>query len=537
MDQQQAEDLFVARLRDPKATYSLKDIVTLGTLLDGVDENGDTPVLDAAINVWLRIRPKSGRVQRFTLNPAQRQLSRAWGQRNIVLKARQLGITTYVAARFFIQTITQPGTLSVQVAHDQDAAEEIFRIVHRFLERLPKDIRSELRTSRSNVRQIVFPRIDSEYRVETAADPNAGRGLTIQNLHCSEVARWTGDAAEALASVRAAVPPTGSIVLESTPNGAAGVFYDEWNRAPETGYVQHFFPWWLEKSYQGDARHVQTKTAEELALIQREGLTDRQIAFRRGIRANFRRGLAAQEFAEDATSCFRASGECVFDRDAIEQRLAALSLPAQTRTNGTLEIFFPPQADNQYVIGIDPAGGGIDGDYACAQIVDRSSGFQCAELHAHLTPQELAHAVAELGREYNDALLAVERNNHGHAVLAYLDTNERYNNVYMQRGTTGAMKATSWNLGNAGSSPGWLTTVASRPRIIERLAAFLSHDAQLFHSRGLLEECRTFIRDANGVPTAASGAHDDRVLAMAIALEVREITSGALRMKTSAAHA
>src|SRR5246127_4604102 len=112
-------------------------------------------------------------------NRAQREYSERRTRRNIVLKARQLGITTYVAARFFLQTITQPGTLSVQVAHDQEAAEEIFRIVHRYLENLPVGMRSELRTSRSNVRQIVFPRIDSEYRVETAADPNAGRGLTI----------------------------------------------------------------------------------------------------------------------------------------------------------------------------------------------------------------------------------------------------------------------------------------------------------------------------------------------------------------------
>ena len=74
--------------------------------------------------------------------------------------------------------------------------------------------------SRSNVRQIVFPRLDSEYRVETA-DDNAGRGMTIHYLHCSEVSRWPRDAAETLASLRAAVVPEGEIVLESTPNGAS----------------------------------------------------------------------------------------------------------------------------------------------------------------------------------------------------------------------------------------------------------------------------------------------------------------------------
>lgn len=139
----------------------------------------------------LRIRGKSGHLRKLELNRAQRDLERTSSHRNIVLKARQLGITTYVAARFFMSCITREGTLSVQVAHDQRSAEEIFRIVHRLLDNLPAELRKDaLVTSRANVRQIVFPVFDSEYRVETAADPNAGRGLTIHNLHCSEVARW-----------------------------------------------------------------------------------------------------------------------------------------------------------------------------------------------------------------------------------------------------------------------------------------------------------------------------------------------------------
>ena len=47
--------------------------------------------------------------------------------------------------------------------------------------------------SKANSRQIVFPALDSEYRVESAGDANAGRGLTVHNLHCSEIARWPGD--------------------------------------------------------------------------------------------------------------------------------------------------------------------------------------------------------------------------------------------------------------------------------------------------------------------------------------------------------
>ncbi len=118
-----------------------------------------------------------------------------------------------------------PGTLTVQVAHDQRAAEEIFRIVHRFQENLPERLRAgALGTSRANVRQLAFPQLDSEYRGETAGDASAGRGLTIHNLHCSEVARWPGNAAGTLASLRAAVPPWGEIVLEFTLNGAGRLF-------------------------------------------------------------------------------------------------------------------------------------------------------------------------------------------------------------------------------------------------------------------------------------------------------------------------
>src|SRR5207245_1335747 len=179
---------------------------------------------------------------------------------------------------------THPGTLTVQVAHDQESAEEIFKIVHRFLENLPEGLRlGPLRTSRANVRQIVFPELDSEYRVATAADPNAGRGLTIQNLHCSEVARWPRHAAATLASLRAAVPSHGEIVLESTPNGAAGCFYDEWQRAAESGYVRHFFPWWWEPLYARSGIELGVLSDQERFLIEHFGLSDAQIAFRREI--------------------------------------------------------------------------------------------------------------------------------------------------------------------------------------------------------------------------------------------------------------
>jgi len=464
---------------------------------------------DHMVASLLKVRDKRGQIVALQPNAAQREFARRYGRRNIVLKARQLGITTYVAARFFLQTITRPGTLTVQVAHDQRAAEEIFRIVHRFLENLPESVRKgALKTSHANVRQIVFPELDSEYRVETAADPNAGRGLTIQNLHCSEVARWPGDAAETLASLRAAVPRDGEVVLESTANGAGGVFYNEWQSAERAGYVRHFFPWWMEDSYRLQEMEVAGLTAEELAMMQRFGLDREQIAYRREVQMHFGERVQ-QEYAEDAESCFLASGNCIFDAAMLERRMRALPEPIERRENGALEIYWPARSgtqtgSKQYILGVDAAGGGSNGDYACAQVIERATGMQCAELYGHYGPEELARKAAALGREYNHALVVVELNNHGHAVVAQLRTVERYENLY-----------------RCGNHHGWTTTVVTRPQMLETLAAVVQSQPELFASRRLLEECKTFVRHKDGRAAAASGTHDDAVMAMAVALGAR----------------
>jgi hypothetical protein len=471
---------------------------------------GTLSVRDLLIETLLRVRSKGRGLVRLKLNRAQCDYSQGCGKRNIVLKARQVGITTYVAARFFVQTITQPGTLTVQVAHDQESAEDIFKIVHRFWENLPAGMRKgALRTSRANVRQLVFPRLDSEYRVATAADASAGRGTTIHNLHCSEVARWPDDAEKTLTSLRAAVPQSGEVVIESTPNGAGGPFYEEWQRAKETGYTRHFFPWWYEDEYRVEPKLVLAAplTPDEQQLVEQNGLTPGQMAWRRTMRAQLR-GLAAQEYAEDAVSCFRTSGECVFDVEAIEQALQTCGEPWESRDNERLNLWFPAQPGKEYIVGVDPAGGGSEGDYSSAEVAERRSGLQCAELHGHFPPGELARKLVELGNLYNRGLLVVERNNHGYGVLAHLQI-AGYDNIYC-----------------SGKQAGWLTSAVSRPAMIEILASALVADPSLFRSRRLLGECRTFVKHGDGGSGATPGTHDDCVMAMAIALAARAAVAG-----------
>jgi hypothetical protein len=116
----------------------------------------------------------------------------------------------------------------------------------------------------------------------------------------------------------------------------------------------------------------------------------------------------------------------------------------------------------------------------------------------------MAKKVAELGKEYNTALLAVERNNHGGTVLVCL-RNAGYPRVFGE-----------------GGQDGWLTTRKSRPEMLEEMAWILENEISRVRSERALNECRTFVRLGNGNCGAAAGTHDDCVMALGIAWAVRK---------------
>jgi hypothetical protein len=126
-------------------------------------------------------------------------------------------------------------------------------------------------------------------------------------------------------------------------------------------------------------------------------------------------------------------------------------------------------------------------------------------LQARLSPLELAEEASRLAKEYNEAWLVVERNNHGSGVLAYLHGVNKYARIYKQDG-----------------QDGWLTSTTHRSRMLGALAATLVETPGIFFSKRLLQECRSFVRHRDGKIGASAGAHDDCVMAMAIGLCVRE---------------
>ena len=169
--------------------WCLKDLLELGRTFD------ERPVAlgGESVGEWLaeyllRVRDREGVERPLRANAVQRAFEAGRARQNIVLKARQMGMTTWVAGRFFLKTITARGVLTVQVAHTREAAEGIFRMVQRFWECLPLRLREgPLRRSKANAGQMCFPALDSEFRVVSA-------GMRMQGAGCRYriciAARW-----------------------------------------------------------------------------------------------------------------------------------------------------------------------------------------------------------------------------------------------------------------------------------------------------------------------------------------------------------
>ena len=498
VDRALAEGRKPARRRTVETPAELKLAIWRGLLKDGAGRV-------ALAEELLQVRAKNGRLVPLVANEVQQRFEKRRGAEDIVLKARQMGMSTWIAGQFLLRTLLVPGTVTLQVAHTKEAAMGLFRIVHRMWLHLDPALRADVwKQGRKSKTEMTFPAIDSELRIASAGEENAGRGLTVTNLHLSEVARWQGNAAETLAGLRASLAPRGLLVMESTPNGAYGCFFKEWQTAERRGAVRHFFPWWMEAGYKAAA--AVELTDEECALVAAHGLSAEQVGYRRQLRERFG-GMAVQEFAEDAVSCFRESGSCFFETKDVAARLLTVTSPVDRRWNGALEVWLPAVAGRAYILAADPAGGTSDGDWSAAQVLDLATGRQCAELQARWASRMFAARLAELAREYGGALLVIERNNHGAGVLAFLE-GERGVRVYA---------------GSDGQA-GFLTTAQSRAAMLAELAVLVSTRVELFASGRLLEECRTFVMKDGGRTEAAAGSHDDLVMAMAIAHAVRRRT-------------
>lgn len=202
----------------------------------------------------LRIKPaEGGDYIPFTFNPAQRYADAVMNQqkkekgwvRAVILKARRLGFSTYIAGRFYHRTATKPGIGTFILSHHSKTTQALFNMVKIFRKMAPTPIQPEI--SASNVYQMVFEKLGSEYAVGTAGSAEIGRGLTVQQFHGSEVAFWE-NTDQIVAGVLQTVQLLAGteMVFESTGNGRTNLFYTMCMDAKDkaSDYELIFAPWY-----------------------------------------------------------------------------------------------------------------------------------------------------------------------------------------------------------------------------------------------------------------------------------------------------
>ena len=456
------------------------------------------------------------------------------GIREILLKARQFGFSTLILALFFIDTITTPNTQTVVIAHDIDTTEKLFRMVKRYHEHLPDSLKLE--TKYANRREFLWPSIDSYFFVGTAGNKSFGRGGTINNVHGSEVAFWP-NADDIVSGLLQTVPTDGNIFLETTANGVGNYYEREYKRA-ELGnsvFTSRFFAWFQNPEYATPITdNAFVLDADEAKIAETYDLSNAQMLWRRGKVKELREKFA-QEYPANADEAFLTSGNPYFDRDYLREIKAAIqtgafppitsTVPAQydnlrIAQGAGLTVWELPTTGKTYVIGADTAEGLTDSgdhDFDCADVFDADSWTQVAQLHGKWDTHTYGLMLADLGKWYNTALLGIERNNHGHAVINAALYTAKYPEARNSRAGLYFHQEYDETKKPAGMKAGWPTTVKTKYFALDGLATNI-HEREL-HLRSLItvSELLTFVKLPGGKAGGDGSSHDDAVMSCAIA--------------------
>lgn len=470
--------------------------------------NIDRPTLIAHT---LKIDNKLGQVVPFIFNRGQTYFNRNKGHRNIILKHRQGGWTSSILADMYIDCVTIPHTTCAVVSHETHATERLLSRVdfyHDTMEEPRPQLGADSRYEKT------FPGMHSSIYIGTAGSRAFGRGDTIRKVLLSEFAFYEPNMAyNILNAVEDAVPMTGELTIECTPNGEDNAFHEQWVRAREgrSPYKPFFFPWWWTDEYtlpQGseialpEDRGIITPTEEETILVNKHRLTLDQIRWRRYKIAE-KQGLFWQEYPEDELSCFISIGDPVFDSQMLTD-LANSCYDGEKHEGGWV-FWKPPEPKMKYIIGVDTSAGAPGGSYSAACVLD-SRFHVVATYQSRIAPHLFAKVLREMAKWYNMAEIAVERNFTGYAVLGHLLD---YPNVYMQRDFT---------TGKVTSNRGWWTNDQTRDYMIatmkKALPQFKTWDLNL------VRQLRSF-RFIKYKATAQT--FDDLAMATMIAVAVRGV--------------
>jgi len=501
----------------------------------------------------------------FFLNEAQKEFIRIYEEHGggvpyLILKGRQLGFTTVITAIQYANAIKLRNFSGLTLA---DTAENVSAIFNDKARSMHQRLHQRLRPSEkyNSKRELYFDKLGSSWRTAVAT-AEVGRSKTLNFVHLSEAAFFKCTLGDLQAGLLQACTADAVVIYESTANGF-GEFKELWDSGT---CINLFFAWWLAPEYrstdygeleraergEGDAWLI-----ERVRLLFEMGLDRRQVAWYCKKYAGYLdKSLIRQEYPCTPEEAFIASGDCVFDVEALTQQLLRVGalrprvgefvyrriktqikdargevigeewelcdVEFVDKPGGLIRIHEEPlvKTDKQghvthrapYVLGGDTAGTGED--YFTGKIVSNMTGRTAATVQIQRIDEDVyAEQMLCLARMYHDALIGIETN-YSRQPMRLIAQEYRYPKIYMRERFDKTYNETA-------QVPGFETTPTTRPIIIAGLVRALREDPAMEPDVPTLKELLTFVKKENGRQEAVEGGHDDLVLALAIAHQIR----------------
>ena len=399
---------------------------------------------------------------------------------NVILKSRQLGISTLSAAYAVWLAIFYKDKNVLVIATKLSVAMNFIKKVKVALKGLPPWL--VLPELVSNNKQSVEFSNGSQIKAIPTSD-DAGRSEALTLLIVDEAA-FVRNFDELWMGLYPTLSTGGRAIVLSTPNGVGGQYYDLYMRAAsgESEFNPIKLPW-----------DVHPERSDEWFENECKNLTQQQIA---------------QELLCD----FAASGETFLSAEHIERIRTQVRKPME-RWGPEMGVYVwkYPLTEHKYIISADVARGDA-GDYSAFHIIDTNESEVVAEYKGKIPPDQFALLLNEAGIRYGNALLCPENNTYGYAVVMKL-LELKYPNLYYkkEKDKYAAMYSGESQIHKAG----FTTSGQSRAQILTKLEEVLRNGHIKLHSERLYEELKTFIWKGNKAQ-AQRGQNDDLVMALAI---------------------
>jgi len=481
----------------------------------------------------------------------------------VILKGRQLGITTVSLALDLYWQFTHPGWQGTLVADTEENRDMFRSTLAMYMEGLPKEYKIPLVAHNRN--QMVLKNRSRIFYQIAGNKSRLGQGKAITYLHGTETASWGNE--EGLASLIASLAeknPERLYMFESTAQGF-NMFHDMYKTAKKAKTQRAIFcGWWRNEYYSvpGDSNIYKVYWDGKLSAEEKEWVKDikklygfevnsRQMAWWRwkmheGIKDE---SLMYQEFPPTEDYAFVMTGTSFFSttrcteaakeakklvpdhyRYAFGQLFQDTEVIKSTERLGTLTIWEEPVDTAYYVIGADPAYGSSDwADRFCIQVyrcyadgLDQVAEFATSEMNTY----QFAWVIAHLAGAYKNSTLNLEVNGPGQAVINEIRNLKRMAvslGGAMGHGlmdVLGSMTNYIWRrndtLGGLSNSIGYLTTTNSKERMLQYMKDYFERSMIKIRSMETLEEMKGIVREGSFLGAPGRGK-DDRVIATALA--------------------